>query len=99
MEARYIVDENGKHVSVILPVEEYERLLEELEELEDIRAAAEARVAIERGEDRRIRVGNYRVVYGVRDEEQIVEVLNVGHRRDVYRRGWKCNASRQRSTA
>jgi PHD/YefM family antitoxin component YafN of YafNO toxin-antitoxin module len=51
MEAHYIVDENGKRVSVILPVEEYERLLEELEELEDIRAAAEARVAIERGED------------------------------------------------
>jgi PHD/YefM family antitoxin component YafN of YafNO toxin-antitoxin module len=51
MEARYIVDVNGKRVSVILPVEEYERLLEELEELEDIRAAAEARVVIERGED------------------------------------------------
>ena len=51
MEAHYIVDENGKRVSFILPVEEYERLLEELEELEDIRAAAEARVAIERGED------------------------------------------------
>ena len=32
MEARYIVDENGKRVSVILPAEEYERLLEELEE-------------------------------------------------------------------
>ena len=51
MEARYIVDVNGKRVSVILPVEEYERLLEGLEELEDIRAAAEARVVIERGED------------------------------------------------
>ena len=33
MSARYVVDENGKRVSVILPVEEYERLLEELEEL------------------------------------------------------------------
>jgi mRNA interferase RelE/StbE len=56
-------------------------------------------VKLKGSEDRRIRVDNYRVVYGVRDEEQIVEVLNVGHRRDVYRRGWKCNASRQRSTA
>jgi PHD/YefM family antitoxin component YafN of YafNO toxin-antitoxin module len=44
MGARYIVDENGKRVSVILPVEEYERLLEELEELEDIRAAARAAI-------------------------------------------------------
>jgi PHD/YefM family antitoxin component YafN of YafNO toxin-antitoxin module len=51
MEARYIVDENGKRVSVILPVEEYERLLEELEELEDIRAYDEAKAALERGEE------------------------------------------------
>jgi mRNA interferase RelE/StbE len=35
----------------------------------------------------RIRVGIYRVVYCVRDEVQVVEVLNIGHRRDVYRRG------------
>jgi PHD/YefM family antitoxin component YafN of YafNO toxin-antitoxin module len=46
--ARYVVDENGKRVSVILPVEEYERLLEELEELEDFRLYDEAKAEIER---------------------------------------------------
>lgn len=51
MEARYIVDENGRRVSVILPIEEYEGMLEELEELEDIRAYDEAKAALERGED------------------------------------------------
>jgi PHD/YefM family antitoxin component YafN of YafNO toxin-antitoxin module len=51
VEARYIVDENGKRVSVILPIEEYERLIAELEELEDARAADEVRAAIARGED------------------------------------------------
>ncbi len=51
MEARYIVDENGKRVSVILPVEVYERMVEELEELEDARAIDEVRTAIARGED------------------------------------------------
>ena len=51
METRYIVDENGKRVSVILPVEEYERLLEELEELEDVRAFDDAVAARERGDD------------------------------------------------
>ena len=45
------MDENGKRVSVILPVEEYERLLEELEELEDILAYDEAKAALQRGED------------------------------------------------
>ena len=51
MEARYIVDENGKRMSVILPIEEYERLIESLEELEDIRAYDEAKASLERGED------------------------------------------------
>lgn len=54
MEARYIVDENGKRTGVILPVDEYERLIEELEELEDAvatRAYDRAKAEIERGED------------------------------------------------
>ena len=35
---------------------------------------------------RRIRVGDYRVVYEVRDDELLVLVIRVAHRRDVYRR-------------
>lgn len=54
MNGRYVVDENGKRVSVILPVEEYERMVEELEELEDIRAYDEAKAALESGEDEAI---------------------------------------------
>ena len=33
----------------------------------------------------RIRIGDYRVVYSVYDTELIVEVIKVGHRREVYR--------------
>lgn len=33
----------------------------------------------------RIRVGDYRVIYAIRDDELIVLVLRVGHRREVYR--------------
>lgn len=54
MSARYVVDENGKKVSVILPIEEYERMVEELEEFEDIlatRAYDKAKAEIENGED------------------------------------------------
>ena len=46
MSARYVVDGNGKRVSVILPVEEYERLVEALEEPEDIRAYDEGEVRV-----------------------------------------------------
>lgn len=34
---------------------------------------------------RRIRVGNYRVVYEVQDQKLVVLVVRIGHRRDVYR--------------
>ena len=32
----------------------------------------------------RIRVGDYRIVYEIDDEEQTVMILHIGHRRDVY---------------
>jgi mRNA interferase RelE/StbE len=32
----------------------------------------------------RIRVGDYRVVYEIRDRELVVLVVKVGHRREVY---------------
>ena len=35
---RYLVDENGTRLGVLLDVKDYQRLLEELEELESIRA-------------------------------------------------------------
>ncbi len=34
---------------------------------------------------RRIRVGNYRVVYEVQDQQLLVLVIRIGHRREVYR--------------
>jgi len=35
----------------------------------------------------RIRVGNYRVIYEINEEQVIVTVITVGHRKDVYGRG------------
>jgi len=54
MDAKYMVDENGRRVGVFLEIEEYERMIEELEELEDIRAYDEAKAEIESGEDESI---------------------------------------------
>lgn len=42
MSTQYITDSNGKKLSVVLPIEDYKKLLEELEELEDIRLYDEA---------------------------------------------------------
>lgn len=37
-------------------------------------------------DDFRIRVGDYRIVYGVDDAARIVLVARIAHRREVYRR-------------
>jgi PHD/YefM family antitoxin component YafN of YafNO toxin-antitoxin module len=70
-QTRYITNENGERTDVILSIEEYERLVDALEDLEDaehIRSARETRALIERGEEetvpfdqamREIRAGNF----------------------------------------
>lgn len=35
----------------------------------------------------RIRIGDYRVIYAIADERLVVLVVEIGHRREVYR-GW-----------
>lgn len=37
MKAQFIIDEKGNRTAVILPIKQYEKMLEEVEELEDIR--------------------------------------------------------------
>ncbi len=41
-EVRYIVNDKGEKTEVVLPIELYERLLDEVEELEDIKDFDEA---------------------------------------------------------
>ncbi len=35
----------------------------------------------------RIRVGDYRIIYAVLDDRMLILIVDVGHRRDIYR-GW-----------
>jgi hypothetical protein len=44
-EHRFVVDENGRRIAVLLEMAEYERLLEELEELDAVRAYDAAKAA------------------------------------------------------
>ena len=42
-ERQFVVNERGEKVAVVISIEEYEKILEELEDLEDIRACDEAK--------------------------------------------------------
>ena len=33
----------------------------------------------------RMRVGDYRVIYGIDDDQRLVTILDIGHRSDIYR--------------
>jgi mRNA interferase RelE/StbE len=35
----------------------------------------------------RIRIGDYRIIYTIEDKRLVILVIDVGHRREVYRRG------------
>ena len=67
-----------------LPVQLHERIARKLLELED--NPRPRGVQKLHGEDGfRIRVGDFRVLYVIDDRAQTVEIVAVGHRRDVYR--------------
>jgi hypothetical protein len=51
MEARYLTDDKGNRLGVLLDIKEYERLLEIEDEMEDIRRYDAAVATRERGED------------------------------------------------
>ena len=40
---------------------------------------------LSRREEYRLRVGDYRVLYTINDEDGVVTIFSVGHRREVYR--------------
>lgn len=63
---------------------DYERLQEAIWELGDEPKPHGSRKLSGR-EGWRIRVGDYRVIYEIDDAAEEVTVLDVGHRRDVYR--------------
>lgn len=43
MKTQFVTDDHGKKLAVILPIKEYEKMVEELEDLEDIRLYDEAK--------------------------------------------------------
>ena len=68
-----------------IPNRDLRRILNTIESLsEDPRPSGIEKLS---GQDRyRVRQGSYRIVYEINDDEVVVIVVKVGHRKDVYRR-------------
>ena len=67
-----------------LPRADVTRILARIEQLAiDPRGAGCQKLSIQ--ERYRVRQGDYRIVYEIRDDVLIVTVVKVGHRREVYR--------------
>lgn len=60
------------------------RLVEAIDRLKDEPAAGGVLKGEFRGL-RRLRVGDYRIIYEVIEDELVVLVVRIGHRKDVYR--------------
>lgn len=67
-----------------LPSSEFERAVIAIQKLsENPRPPGSTKLA---GRDGwRIRFGNYRIIYDIDDANESVDIVHIGHRRDVYR--------------
>jgi len=68
-----------------LPKEVFDRLIPHLETLSENPKPSGCRKISGAKSDWRIRIGDYRVVYEVSEEENAVKVMRIRHRKDVYR--------------
>ena len=73
-----------KDIEAIPLKRERQRVMERIGKLaEDPRPSGGEKIS---GQDKyRVRQGRYRILYAIEDQDLIVQVVKVGHRKDVYR--------------
>ena len=68
-----------------LPAKERQRLGQKIDELKNEPRAHGVEKLMGRENRYRVRSGDYRIVYEIHDQVLLVVVLQVGHRREIYR--------------
>lgn len=68
-----------------LSAEIFHRVVAEIKELAQTPRPPGCRKLTGSENDYRVRVGDYRILYEINDEDRMVRILRVGHRREVYR--------------
>ena len=73
-----------KEIEAISPKKDRQRLVDRISKLAD--NPRPPRCEKLSGQDKyRIRLGRYRIVYSIEDQDLIIYVVKIGHRKDVYR--------------
>ena len=86
MKYRVKIAKKAKRELAALPKRDQARIIRKAEALsENPRPRGSKDMKGELKGYRRIQVGDYRVIYLIRNKELIVVVVRVGHRKDVYR--------------
>lgn len=67
-----------------LPDQIYERIIEDIIQLRNNPRPLNA-IKMKNNRGYRMRIGDYRVLYDIDDEAQIIILRRVGHRREIYR--------------
>lgn len=75
----------SKELQVISDKEALTRLIEKIKSLATQPRPLGAEKLAGRTDLYRVRQGNYRVIYYVDDQAHVVDIIKVGHRRDIYR--------------
>ncbi|MGC2238304.1 MAG: type II toxin-antitoxin system RelE/ParE family toxin [Pyrinomonadaceae bacterium] len=68
-----------------LPKETIRKIYSAVDELSQNPYVRGSKKLVDSENNFRIRVGNYRIIYSVISKILIVEIISVGHRKDVYR--------------
>ena len=73
-----------KEIEAIPLKRDRQRVVERISKLaEDPRPSGSEKIS---GQDKyRVRQGRYRILYAIEDQDLLVQVVKVGHRKDVYR--------------
>jgi mRNA interferase RelE/StbE len=68
-----------------LPVQVVDRILPRIEDLVDLPRPVGCRKLTGELNLWRIRIGDYRVIYSVDDQDRLIDIVAVRHRKDAYR--------------
>ena len=69
-----------------LPNEVIKKILDAIAELADNARPNGCKKLQSKGDFYRIRVGNYRVIYDINDDELLILVVEIGNRKEIYKK-------------